>query len=116
MIEQERATVRHVKAEMDNHLIPLLGGIKCVTFGTQDLKDYRKARKQERGKRDRPKANATINREIDALRRAWNLAREHEPPLIYRYFPKIEDLPEDNIRQGFFEDSVFDAMLRELPE
>ena len=50
-------------------------------------------------KRGRPTANATINREIDALRRAWNLAREHEPPLIYRSFPKIEDLPEDNIRR-----------------
>ncbi len=57
-------------------------------------------------------ANATINNELGALRRALNLGREAGK--VDRV-PVIKLLKEDNVRQGFFEDNEFRAVLEHLP-
>jgi site-specific recombinase XerD len=45
-------------------------------------------------------ANATINRELAAIRMAFSLAVERE---VIDYMPRIRSLKEPPARQGFFE-------------
>jgi len=60
-------------------------------------------------------ANATINRELAIIRRAYNLGALEDPPLIYRV-PRIPKLKEDNIREGFLESREYRMILDSLPE
>src|SRR5262249_38954936 len=61
-------------------------------------------------------ANATINRELQILRRGFRLGWEHEPPLVKRV-PKFKITKEDNARQGFVSttqlEAIKDAALKE---
>ena len=60
-------------------------------------------------------ANGTINRELAALRLAYNLARKGgkiKPEMV----PAIEMLPESNRRTGFFEQEEYEAVLAKLPD
>jgi len=57
-------------------------------------------------------ANATINRELAALKRMYRLAEER----LGGYHPTIRMLQEDNIRRGFFERPQLEALLTHLPE
>jgi len=59
-------------------------------------------------------ANATINRELAALKRAYSLATKATPPKLYLR-PHIPMLTEDNVRSGFFERAQLDAVLAHLP-
>lgn len=59
--------------------------------------------------------NATINRALAALRRAFNLGRKATPPLV-RNRPVISALRESNVRTGFFEPGEFQALRDALPE
>lgn len=61
---------------------------------------------------DEGASNATINRELAALKRMLNLAMQAEK-LHSR--PYIAMLREDNIRTGFFESAAFLAVMGELP-
>ncbi|MFH1982943.1 MAG: site-specific integrase [Pseudomonadota bacterium] len=60
-------------------------------------------------------ANATINRELAALRRILNLGAKQTPPKVNRV-PYIPMLKENNIRKGFFEHEQFQALLGAIPE
>ncbi len=69
------------------------------------LRDYIAARQQEQAQA------ATINRELEGLRRAFALAVEAQTLVTIPMFPS---LPEDNARQGFFERGDFQAVLDRL--
>ena len=60
-------------------------------------------------------ANATVNRELAALRHGFRLAARHEPPLV-THVPHIEQLKEKNRRLGFFEWEQFEAIREHLPD
>ena len=60
-------------------------------------------------------ASATINRWLEALRRAYTLGTSALPPLVYTA-PKIEMLEEDNVREGFLEHEQYVAFRGELPD
>ena len=74
---------------------------------TADVNRYIKAR-QEAGA-----ANASINRDLAALKRMYSLAIK-AGKLLHR--PHIPMLQENNARQGFFEREQFEAVRRHLPE
>ena len=59
------------------------------------------------------KARATINREIGALKQAFNLARKQARLTRLPYIPLLR---EDNARQGFFEHGDFEAVVAHLPD
>ena len=57
--------------------------------------------------------NATINREIGALKQALNLTRKQARLSRVPYVPMLR---EDNARQGFFEHGDFEAVVAKLPK
>jgi integrase len=61
-----------------------------------------------------PRAPATINRIVEVVRRAFNLARKQERISRVPYFPMLSEA--DNVRQGFTEPAVFEAIAKALPE
>jgi integrase len=89
------------------HLLPALGDRRAVALTTAEVTAYVVAR-QKAGA-----ANATVNRELAALKRAFTLALRAEK-LTRR--PHIPMLREDNVRQGFFEPAQLQAVLVALPE
>jgi integrase len=59
-------------------------------------------------------SNATINRELSALKRMLNLGARQTPPRVERV-PYIALLKENNTRKGFFEHGDFLALRDALP-
>ena len=97
---------RHYVKLLEEHF----GATKAANLATAQVMDYRKKRR-EQGVSDQ-----TINRELGVLRRAYNLAMEHDPPLVQRV-PKISLTSEKEcIRKGFIEDEEFRALRGVLPE
>jgi len=76
------------------------GELKCPECGSEFLK--------------KGAANATINRELAALRRILNLGARQTPPKVARV-PYIPMLKENNVRKGFFEHSHFIELRDALP-
>jgi len=62
--------------------------------------------------RNDEKSNATINRELELLRRALRLAHDRQ---LLPSIPKVRVLPEHNTRQGFFERPDLEAVVAALP-
>ncbi len=108
------------------NLRPYFGGMKAAAIGTDQIRKYiahrqqpetriygdgEKKRKREYG----PATNATINRELALLRRAFNLGRMATPPKV-GVVPFIPMLAENNVRKGFFEYEAFLALRLALPE
>src|SRR5439155_1320323 len=92
---------RHVRL----HLGPFIGRRRLAAITTADIRRY-VLRRQEEGAR-----NATINRELSVLKRAFTLAIA-AGTLASR--PHIALLREDNVRRGFFETEDFEAVRRRL--
>jgi len=80
---------------------------RALTVNSDRLREYI-VHRQEQGA-----APSTINRELAALRFAFNLAVEAG---TFAKAPKFPSLPEHNIRQGFFERWEFEATMKYLPQ
>ena len=73
---------------------------------TADVRACRSARQEEGA------ADATVNREVAILKRAFRLAVD-DGKLLHR--PRIKMLAENNVRQGFFERTEFEDVRKALP-
>jgi integrase len=103
--------VRRVKSfgSVLSHLKPLrehFGDWRALEITFRAIEAYIT---QRRGAR---KSNATINRELELLRRALRLAHDRQ---LLPSIPKVRVLPEHNIRQGFFERADLEAVVTALP-
>ena len=94
---------------VDAHLRPFFGALVAADVGSNAIEAYILRR------RIKGVSNSTINRELMRLRRAYNLARESEPPKVARA-PRMPRLTEPTPRKGFFEWDDFVIVRRELPE
>ena len=98
-----------VRAERSvRHLGSYFGGMKAVQISTPSINNYILKRLGSGA------ANASINRELSALKRMLNLGAKQTPPLVNRV-PHIPMLKENNIRKGFFEHDGFLALRDALP-
>jgi integrase len=93
--------------EVDSELMAYFGNLKAHSVGTDRVKAYT-AKRIEEGV-----ANATINRELAALKRMFNLGIQAEKIHRKPYIPMLE---ENNVRQGFFEHGEFIAFRNALPD
>jgi integrase len=90
------------------HLRPAFGASQARRVTTTAVQQYISDRQQGHA------ANATINRELAILKRAFNLGRKHTPPKVVRV-PHIPMLEENNVRKGFFEHDEFLRLRDALP-
>ncbi len=83
---------------------------RAVEVSTKRLEAFIAAEETRPGKKR--KSPASINRELAALRGAFNLARKQGQISRVPYFPMLR---EDNARQGFFEKEEFEKVAAALP-
>jgi integrase len=101
-----RRSIRQVKS----HLKPVRAfftDIPALAVTPERLRDYVRARQ------DAGSAPATINRQLELIRRAFTLAAEAG---TVTYVPCMPRLPERNARQGFFERADLEAVLTHLTD
>ena len=90
------------------YLLEEFGGMKVVEVNTSRIKQLIEKRRGE------GYSNASINRELSALKRAFNLAARCTPPKV-AMVPYIPMLKENNTRKGFVEYEEFVALGEALP-
>ncbi|HRR42291.1 MAG TPA: tyrosine-type recombinase/integrase, partial [Syntrophales bacterium] len=106
-INQKKSTARaercikHLKREFE--------GARATDITTPRIQAYIEKRLAEGAE------NATVNRELAALKRLLNLGARQTPPKVDRV-PYIPMLQENNVRKGFFEHGDFLAVRKALPE
>ena len=100
LVRAER-NVRHLRAFFEGYRVPEITTLKVQAYIEQRL--------EQRAK------NATINRELSALKRMLNLGARQTPPRVDR-MPYIPMLKENNTRKGFFEQGDFEALREALPD
>jgi integrase len=88
------------------HLMPSFEKIRANKLTSDLVREYISSRQAEGA------SNATINRELSVLKRAYRIAIENDPPRVAR-LPKIPRLKEDNVRKGFLELPQYEKLLRE---
>ena len=103
--------VRRVKslASVLSHLKPLrnhFGDWRAMDITFRAIETYITTRREDE------KSNATINRELELLRRALRLAHDRQ---LLPSIPKVRVLPENNTRQGSFERPDLEAVVAALP-
>jgi integrase len=107
------------------HLRPFFGRLKAAALTTDFVQRYIAKRKEPEMRTETrkgrtyeklypPAANGTINRELSMLRHAYNLGRKSTPPKV-GLVPLIPTLAENNVRKGFFEHTMFLAIINALP-
>jgi integrase len=107
-VEAERRSIADLKGKI-KFLKQAFKGMRASEFGTDDIKRFKRTMKKNDA------ANATVNRYLATLRRAFNLAEQNDPPLVGRV-PHFEMLPEDNVREGFLTDSQYGELKQWLPD
>ena len=95
--------------QWDLHLKSAFDGLQASALTTDEIRAYTRKRQEEKA------ANATINRELAALRRMFNLGKQGTPPKVHSV-PYIPMLKEDNVRSGFVEDADFSRLAGEASE
>jgi integrase len=104
-----RASVVQLKGRLKNYLRPFFGAMRASQVGTRQIKTYI-AKRQKDGA-----MNATINRELEHLRRAFKLGFEEEPKLVMQPL-KVPRLEEDNIREMTITLEQYLILRNGLPE
>jgi integrase len=105
---RERASYENVKLKLTKYLRPRLGEREASSVKRSDILAYTDQRLGEGAE------NATINRELSYIVRAFTLGIEDG---VMNSHPKVTKLDESgNVRLGFVEHETFLALLHALPQ
>jgi integrase len=98
-----RKSLDDAKARWEKHLQPVFGQLRAANVNNDDLTGYVSGRQAEKA------SNATINRELAVLKRAFSLGVKAKKVFVAPSFPRLE---ERNIRKGFLEDTQYQALAK----
>ena len=98
----DRASIEDMRRRCRLHISPRLGHLTAGKVSNRTLQEYILERKDEKA------ANASINRELAIIKRAFELGLRDGSVSSKPY---IEDLPENNVRTGFFTGDGFQSVL-----
>jgi integrase len=104
----ERSSLGHLERRLKLHLRGAFAEIRAAEFGTSHVKKYKTDRRREGA------SNASINRELAIVKRAFHLGAASDPPRVARV-PSITMLEENNVRKGFLEHDGYRRLRDELP-
>jgi integrase len=107
--KQAERILKEQRARWDNHLAPVFGDRKASLVTAEDLLKYQAERIEAEAR------HATINREMQLLRRAFRLGFEARPKLVSDV-PKFPKKLAESPRAGFIEDDVFDKLHSAISE
>ena len=115
-----KRTLKDVERRIRLHLAPYFGGRRMASITTSDVRAYIARRQSQvrvvgesQWRREKLVSAGEINRELTALKRMFNLARQANKLLIVPYIPLLR---EHNVRTGFFEPDQFRSVLKHLPD
>src|SRR5262249_23752625 len=95
-----RKSIDDVQARWDLHLKPFFAVMRAVDVSSEMIARYVDSRQRQEAK------NATINRELAALKRMFHLGLKATPAKVLR-IPAFPHLIENNVRKGFLEDGQY---------
>jgi integrase len=104
-----RKTLDDVQTRWRLHLEPFFGSRRVLEVTSDLIARYVDQRQVENAQ------NATINREMAALKRMFRIGMYSTPPKVLR-LPKFPKLTEDNIRKGFLEDAQYEKLIGYCPD
>ncbi|MHB1936427.1 MAG: tyrosine-type recombinase/integrase [Acidobacteriaceae bacterium] len=104
-----RKTTDDVQTRWRLHLEPFFGSRRVLEVTSDLVAKYVDHRQSESAQ------NATINREMAALKRMFRIGMYATPPKVFR-LPKFPKLTEDNIRTGFLEDAQYKKLISYCPD
>lgn len=101
-----RQSIGNARRRVEKHLARIFAGRRAHEITTADVRTFVALRQDEEA------SNGEINRELACLKRMFNLALQAGR---ISHKPHIEMLEEKNVRQGFFEEHQYRAVLAQLP-
>jgi integrase len=104
----ERRSISRLQRSIRN-LKTMFEGVQARDIATSKGNQYILKRQREGAE------NATVNRELSALKRMFSLARRNTPPKVAQV-PYIPKLQENNVRIGFYEYFDYVKMRNALPD
>ena len=111
------ASLRTVRRRIQKHLTPVFGGQRMAGITSAAVVAYIAHRQKQgivsqQGVRRGDVSNAEVNRELQTLKRIFNMAIEQDRIAMR---PKIKLLQESAPRSGFFERDQYECVLKHLP-
>jgi integrase len=101
----EFRSIKSLRIGIDKHILPALGHLRASRIRPAEIKAYIVRRQAEDA------SNATINRELSMIKRAFSLGIQSEK---IHSKPRISMLKENNVRKGFFDREQLDSVVKHL--